>query len=278
MDEDNKVKCYILASMSNDLQRQHEDIKTTNEMLTHLQELYGEQSRTSHFQISQRLFSVKMHDRQSVNDYCLIMIKDIGELQKLGINMDKELQVDLILQSLSNSYRQFIMNYYMNKIDSTLSELLNMQVTVEGTLKSLKSTVLIVEQTSSKRKSSFKKKKLAKKQRNEAKLKEQILKKADDKKNYFHCNIEGYWRRNYLAYLATVNNRKKDGPSEGTSDLLIIETNLTIFSSSSWVLDFDSSAHLCISMQDLEEVRGLREGEITLRVGNGARVTVAVGT
>ena len=32
-------------------------------------------------------------------------------------------------------------------------------------------------------------------------------------------------------------------------------------------------------MQDLEEVRGLREGEITLRIGNRARViAVAIGT
>ena len=65
---------------------------------------------------------------------------------------------------------------------------------------------------------------------------------------------------------------KKDGPSESTSDLLVIETNLTIFSSSNWILDYGSSAHLCTSMQGLEEVRGLREGEITLRVGNGVRV------
>ena len=60
--------------------------------------------------------------------------------------------------------------------------------------------------------------------------------------------------------------------------MLIIETNLMIFSSSSWVLDFGSSAHLCTFMQDLEEVRGLRQGEITLRVGNGARfAAMAIG-
>ena len=62
MDEDNKGKCYILASMSNDLQRQYEDMRTAKEMLTHLQKLYGEQNRTAHFEISQRLFRVKIHD------------------------------------------------------------------------------------------------------------------------------------------------------------------------------------------------------------------------
>ena len=36
VNEDNKTKCYILASMSNDLQRQHENMRTAKEMLTHL--------------------------------------------------------------------------------------------------------------------------------------------------------------------------------------------------------------------------------------------------
>ena len=87
------------------------------------------------------------------------MIKDIKELQKLGMNMDKKLQVDLILRSLLDSYEQFIKNYHMNKIDSTLSELLNMLVIVGGTLKSSRGIVLTVERASSKRKFSFKKKK-----------------------------------------------------------------------------------------------------------------------
>ena len=61
-----------------------------------------------------------------------------------------------------------------------------------------------------------------------------------------------------------MKNRKKDGSSEGMSDLLIIESNLMVSSSSSWVLDSDSSTYLCTSMQDLEEVRGLKECEITI--------------
>ena len=159
MDEDNKVKCYILASMSNDLQQQHEDMSTVEEMLVHLQELYGEQSRTARFEVSRRPFRVKMHDGQAVNNHCLTMIKDIEELQKLRMNMDKKLWVDLILQSLPDSYGQFIMNYHMNKIYATLLELLNMLMTAEGISKSLRGTILAVKRASSKRKSSFKKKK-----------------------------------------------------------------------------------------------------------------------
>ena len=86
--------------MFNDLQQQHEDMRAIKEMLTHLQELYGEQNCTAHIEIFWRLFRVKMHDGQSTNDHCLTMIKDIEELEKLDVIMHKELLVDLIMQSL----------------------------------------------------------------------------------------------------------------------------------------------------------------------------------
>ena len=79
-------------------------MRTVREMLVHLQELYGEQSRKAHFEVSRRLFRAKMRDGQAVSDHCLTMSKDIEELQKLSMNMDKELQIDLILQSLLDSY------------------------------------------------------------------------------------------------------------------------------------------------------------------------------
>jgi len=40
--------------------------------------------------------------------------------------MDHELSVDLVLQSLFQSFSQFIMNYHMNKLDSTLPKLFSM--------------------------------------------------------------------------------------------------------------------------------------------------------
>ena len=66
-------------------------MRITKEILIHLQELYGEQNCTAHFEISRRLFRVKIHDWQSINNHYLIMIKDIEELQKLMMNMDKKL-------------------------------------------------------------------------------------------------------------------------------------------------------------------------------------------
>ena len=36
LDDDNKVRCYVLASTSNELQCQHKDIRTAKQMLAYL--------------------------------------------------------------------------------------------------------------------------------------------------------------------------------------------------------------------------------------------------
>ena len=51
---------------------------------------------------------MKMHEGQLVHDHCMTMIKDLEELEKLGLTMQKELKVDLILQSLTSSFGYFL--------------------------------------------------------------------------------------------------------------------------------------------------------------------------
>ena len=49
-DDSVTVKCIMLASMSNELQRQHEDMDVPS--IFSLKELYGKQSRTTRYEIS----------------------------------------------------------------------------------------------------------------------------------------------------------------------------------------------------------------------------------
>ena len=93
----------------------------------------------------QKDFNLKMHKGQSVHKHCMTVIKDIEKLGKLRLDMQMKLQMDLIIQSLTNSYSQFIINFYINKLDCTISELVNMLVATEGTLKSLRGIVLAME-------------------------------------------------------------------------------------------------------------------------------------
>ena len=75
----------------------------------------------------------------------MAVIKDIERLEKLGLEIQKKLQMYLILQSLTSLYSQFIVNFYINKLDCTISELVNMLVTMKKILKSSRDTILTVE-------------------------------------------------------------------------------------------------------------------------------------
>ena len=86
------------------MQSQQEHMPTARAMITHLQKLYDEQSRPMHFVLSKKFFNLKICKGQSVHDHYLTMIKDLKELQKFGLPMQKELQVNLILPFLMSLY------------------------------------------------------------------------------------------------------------------------------------------------------------------------------
>ena len=71
--------------MINELQSQHEHMPTARAMITHLQELYDEQRHTACFEVSKRLFNLKMREGQSVHKHHMIVIKDIEGLKSAGL-------------------------------------------------------------------------------------------------------------------------------------------------------------------------------------------------
>ena len=76
--------------------------------------------------------------------------------------------------------------------------------------------------------------------------------------------------------LIEILKSLRDTPLEDMSELLVMETNLTISFTTNWVIDSGSSVHLCTSIQDFKEYRRLRLREMTLRIGNGANIAAIV--
>ena len=136
----------MLASMSNELQKQYDSYKSSTSILLHLQELYGGQSRTARFNVSKELFQAKMAEGSSVNEHVLKMIGYIEQLKKLDVGMDADLQIDL--QSLPGSFSQFVMNFNMSRMTVPLHELLNMLTTAEGSIKKTKGSTFVIHKAS----------------------------------------------------------------------------------------------------------------------------------
>ncbi|KAL3500312.1 hypothetical protein ACH5RR_039405 [Cinchona calisaya] len=127
-DDDNKAKYYMLASMSDELQRQHEKMTSGHAILLHLQELDGVQNQSIRYEISRDLFRCRITEGLAVDKHVLNMVGLKERLESLNSFMEADLQEDMILQSLFSSFFQFIMNYYMTKQQHTLAKLLKMLI------------------------------------------------------------------------------------------------------------------------------------------------------
>ncbi|PPZ26040.1 hypothetical protein C5P36_26520, partial [Escherichia coli] len=135
----------------------HENMQSASEILLHLQELYGEHSRNARYEISRQLFRMRMSEGQNVGDHVHKMIRLIEQLEHLDFNMDFQLQTDLILQSLPESFGNFVTNFHMTKQECTLAGLLNMLVIAQKNMPGNKGKEVALIASSSAGKSNKKK-------------------------------------------------------------------------------------------------------------------------
>ena len=206
----------MLASMCNELQRQHEDMEL-RAMMLHLMELFAEQSRTHRYEISKSLFKAWMAESSSVQAHVLKMIEWIDRLAVLGVELPIEMSTDLILQYLPDSFSQFIVNFNMNKIQASLPKLLNMLTTTEENLQKEKPQVLFVSGTNKKRKIAF----ISKRGKGKNQVKATSTgKDGDDRETCFHCGMKGHWKRNCKKYL----NKKAQRKHGDASGIYMIDT------------------------------------------------------
>ncbi|KAL4323722.1 hypothetical protein GQ457_11G027280 [Hibiscus cannabinus] len=132
-----------------------------------------------------------MSEGSPVGAHVIKMMGYIQTLEKLGFALNDELATDVVLQSLPDSFSQFILNFNMNEIEKTFPPLLGMLRTAEGNLKKGGSkSILMVREAKGKGKGKGKK----------------VAKSKGIGKT-------GHWKRNCLIYLKEVKKAKAVGAS-----------------------------------------------------------------
>ena len=83
------------------------------------------------------LINTKMAEGTPVQQHLLKMIFAQNDLDVLGAKIDTESQINMILQSLPNSFKHFEINY--NKMEMTIAELSRKLIVTEEIMKKAKS-------------------------------------------------------------------------------------------------------------------------------------------
>ncbi|XP_050245972.1 uncharacterized protein LOC126693971 [Quercus robur] len=207
------AKFYILASTSNVLQHQMQDVELALDIMLSLKEMFGKQGRSVRQETTRKIYNTKMAEGSSVRKHCLTMISNLNKLEVLGADIDGESQVDMILQSLLESFKEFRHNYNMNKKIYSLSELMNELVAAEGILGTSSVNANMAEDFTSQPKSKGKGKKKKKKKKKKDFTKQDgkqialwvVDKGKKIKGKCFHSGEKGHWKRNFPKFKAANN-------------------------------------------------------------------------
>ena len=196
------VGCLMLATMSSELQTGLMDTGAYD-MFRQLRDMFQSQARTERYNTTKALSSCKMARGTPVSTHVLKIKGHLDHLERLGHPMPLQLATDMILNSLSDDYRQFVVNFNMNNMNKTIPELHSMLKTTELNMGNDKAKpVLAIEGGGVKRKWTSKKSKGN--NRLKAKGKSFKAKQAKSAKastaraanRCFYCNEVGHFKNN----------------------------------------------------------------------------------
>ena len=116
------------------------------EMFQELTLIFQANARVERYEVSNKFYSCKMEENNSVIEHILKMSGYHNHLTQLGIDLPSESVIDRGLQSLPPSYEGFVMNYNMQGVEKTIPELFAMLKATEVEFKK-EHQVLMVNKT-----------------------------------------------------------------------------------------------------------------------------------
>ncbi|KAL0394627.1 UNVERIFIED_CONTAM: hypothetical protein Slati_4428900 [Sesamum latifolium] len=136
--EDNRKVCsIILASMTNDIQKQYDRLEDVPSIMLRMKDVYAVPDRHIRYAATKAFFGIMMTEGSSVHSHRVKMLSLVEKLEDLKPELNNDTYIDVILQSLPLSYDPFIVNYNMNGLEKSIHELINMLVQYETTTTNL---------------------------------------------------------------------------------------------------------------------------------------------
>ena len=172
------------------------------EIMVNLKNMFQVQARNERFVATKALSSCRMTPGTSASAHVLKMKGYLDTLERLEVQVPKELAIDLILASLSDAFDEFVKNYKLQEMTESVMELYGMLRTAEKSIQK-SNPLLKVKRGKIEKKGNWndKAKPMGPKPSgrypkfpNTPKANQPKLKESES--TCFHCNQVGHWKKN----------------------------------------------------------------------------------
>ncbi|GMN21263.1 hypothetical protein TIFTF001_048859 [Ficus carica] len=116
--------CYIRASMSNVLQKQHEEHQTARQIMDNLEEMFGEQTIQAKTNAIKGLMNCRQKVGTPIKEHMMKVMAYLSEAQTNGAEIDSATQLVMVFQTLSKDFDLFQASYNLNRKEMYLTELM----------------------------------------------------------------------------------------------------------------------------------------------------------
>ena len=86
-------------------------------MFQELKLVFQTHAQVERYETSDKYFAYKMEENSSTSEHVLRMSGYYNRLNQVGVNLPDKIVIDKVLQSLSPSYLNFVMNYNMQGME-----------------------------------------------------------------------------------------------------------------------------------------------------------------
>ncbi|GMN74257.1 hypothetical protein TIFTF001_052339, partial [Ficus carica] len=116
--------CYIRASMSNVLQKQHEEHQTARQIMDNLEEMFGEQTIQAKTDAIKGLMNCRQKVGTPIKEHMMKVMAYLSEAQTNGAEIDSATQLVMVFQTLSKDFDLFQASYNLNRNEMSLTKLM----------------------------------------------------------------------------------------------------------------------------------------------------------
>ncbi|KAL5560897.1 hypothetical protein UlMin_030644 [Ulmus minor] len=116
------ARCYIMASMNGVLQKEQEGYLNARDIMHNVEDMFGGQSVLVRQAAVHNLMNYKQKPETPIKDHMLTVIGYLAEAQSHGFDIDANIQMEMIFESLSKEFIPFGMIFNLSGKNMSLTE------------------------------------------------------------------------------------------------------------------------------------------------------------